>query len=275
MSSKIHTLRVFVSGFDCKLYAVAQAASEKGTVPLASVNLKFISNFNVELSSAYENLPSSWKEITVEELGRLVRFIKPTLEQRHPLRYDDESRNTLHIPYCKQNISIILLSMRMPVDSIDLWFDHDAEAKEFFQSAGPIYSITCFAPRDLQPSTVDVLIDKFIPVDGGKFDVYNQVTRAQLERLIVKCGMADKKVTVNVLLDDCMKGSELKDLFDFDKYYPNRKVKHREIYAFGEGAKMKLRVTRLSDSEIECKWMEKCWQQEKVRKWNRSRIALY
>uniref|UniRef100_A0A1I7ZBB0 FTH domain-containing protein n=1 Tax=Steinernema glaseri TaxID=37863 RepID=A0A1I7ZBB0_9BILA len=162
--------------------------------------------------------------------------------------------------------------MRLPVDSVDLRFDYDAEVKDFFQSAGPIYSITCFVLRELQPSTINVLIDKFVPVDGGRFCLYNHMSRKELETLIVKCKMADKMVTINMFLDDSMHSSELKDLFDFDKYYPQRKIKHQEIYAFGKGTKMNLRVRRLHDLEVEWKWME---QQEYTKKKNRYRIVGY
>uniref|UniRef100_A0A1I7YLB0 F-box domain-containing protein n=1 Tax=Steinernema glaseri TaxID=37863 RepID=A0A1I7YLB0_9BILA len=125
-SEKIHTLRVFLDGTAEKIYAVALPALKYDTdskyVPLNSVDQKLITNFRIETVSPdqVQVLSNSWKEITLDKLQKLVHFIRPVRNKRHPLRYDDESLNTLTLRRGSQWINGKILSLRLPVDSVDL-----------------------------------------------------------------------------------------------------------------------------------------------------------
>uniref|UniRef100_A0A1I7YKK6 RNA-dependent RNA polymerase n=1 Tax=Steinernema glaseri TaxID=37863 RepID=A0A1I7YKK6_9BILA len=286
-------------------------------VPLDSVDPKFITNFRI-LPYIYV---SSKKEITLKQLQRLVRLIKPTSEGRPPVRYTLESSNLLSLSrstligkelcsglgasmvrrggikwkevalvwieklvlpglswrdsscnaMCLYGTSWIdrkLVSMRLPVNSVILWLsleEHQAAAEEFFENTGPLYRIDIsYTHSALKQSTVDAMIDKFVPVDGGSFRVtehtnftrelhQTRLNKEQLERLIRKCEMSDKKVEIKVWPEGFTKSSKLTDFFDFDKYYSKKTVEERRITASREGAKLVLRVRRYDDALI-WKW---------------------
>uniref|UniRef100_A0A1I7Z3F7 Dimer_Tnp_hAT domain-containing protein n=1 Tax=Steinernema glaseri TaxID=37863 RepID=A0A1I7Z3F7_9BILA len=191
-SKKIHTLRVFVGEHEGKLYAAARSTVDDD-VPLESVDLKFTTNFSIEPHEWVEQLSSSiWKETTLDQLQMLINLIRPTTERRHPTRYDPESSSTLRLDNSTW-ITKKLYSMRLPVDSVELSIEtkkHQSAAEEFLDSTGPLYDITFwYTYSSLKKSTVDALINKFVPVDGGFFSLGSQtrLTRDQLERLVLKC----------------------------------------------------------------------------------------
>uniref|UniRef100_A0A1I7YW19 FBA_2 domain-containing protein n=1 Tax=Steinernema glaseri TaxID=37863 RepID=A0A1I7YW19_9BILA len=257
---KIHTLCVFPDQDGGKLYAVAQASSHDA-VPLDSVDLQFITSFSI-LPWFVARFDSEITEITLNQLQRLVQFIKPTTEGLPPVRYAYQSSNTLQLQGSTW-ISKKLLSMRLPVDSVYLSLKEEelqAAAEEFFENTGPLYNVTIWYTHSaLKQSTVDALIDKFVPVDGGGFCLtrYTELTRAQLEKLVLKCERAGKKVMVDVCPEDFTCISKVTDFFDFDRHYSTKKVKDGEVIANRDGAKLVLRVTHLAGVLI-WKWDSPC-----------------
>uniref|UniRef100_A0A1I7YIW4 SH2 domain-containing protein n=1 Tax=Steinernema glaseri TaxID=37863 RepID=A0A1I7YIW4_9BILA len=226
--AKIYTLRVIVKGAARKLYATAQNVHSwepERAVPLDRVNLTSIINFYVD--EVYNNrpLPSSWKEISLDELERLAHFISPTGYERRPIHYDDGSSNKLHLRHMATNpITGKLLLMRLPVDSVTLsiFGGNEAEVDEFFEHVGPLYDVSIMYSVStrpaLQQSTVDVIIDKFVPVYNGGLLLHKTITREQLERLVVKCEMSGEQVGLNLVHDDPEERWDAMELFDFDRY---------------------------------------------------------
>uniref|UniRef100_A0A1I7YGW9 F-box domain-containing protein n=1 Tax=Steinernema glaseri TaxID=37863 RepID=A0A1I7YGW9_9BILA len=256
-SKKIHTLYVFVDKQEGRLYAAAETIL-RDLVPLDSVDPKFITNFRtLQYREGYSN---DWKEITLNQLQRLVRFIKPTTEGRPPVCYALESCNEIYFTsFHSTGIGRKLLSMRLPVNSVFLWpslEEDQAAAEEFLENTGPLYHITIrYTHSALKQSTVDALIDKFVPVDGGSFRVteYTNFTRDQLEKLVLKCEMSDKKVKIEVCPEGFTETSKVTDFFDFDKHYSKKKVEKKGITASRDGAQLLLRVRRYDDALI-WKW---------------------
>uniref|UniRef100_A0A1I8AHY6 F-box domain-containing protein n=1 Tax=Steinernema glaseri TaxID=37863 RepID=A0A1I8AHY6_9BILA len=135
-SKKIHTLRVVLDGSAEKIYAAAEPVRAYNTnavffsdlplaVPLDSVDPKYITNFRIETNTRFIVPSSTWKEITLDNLQRLVHFIRPRVvhfirpvrNERPPLRYF-ESINTL-ILYRQSNwINGKLLAMQLPCDVV-------------------------------------------------------------------------------------------------------------------------------------------------------------
>uniref|UniRef100_A0A1I7Z8A8 BTB domain-containing protein n=1 Tax=Steinernema glaseri TaxID=37863 RepID=A0A1I7Z8A8_9BILA len=165
-SEKIHTLRVIGDRGTGKIYAAAQPLlcdHYVDAVPLDSVNLKFITSFCIQLYSY--NLSSSFKEVTLDHLEKLLRLIKPTAQGKPPVRYKRESSNYMDLA-APTWIGRQLLSMRLPVDSVTMSIngkEFEAAAEEFFKSAGPLYYICLYCCRDfiLKQSTIDAMIEKF------------------------------------------------------------------------------------------------------------------
>uniref|UniRef100_A0A1I7ZST6 NmrA domain-containing protein n=1 Tax=Steinernema glaseri TaxID=37863 RepID=A0A1I7ZST6_9BILA len=262
-SEKIHTLRVIGDGDTGRVYAAAQPLlcdDYLGAVPVGSVNLKFITRFCIQ--SYCDDLPNSYKEIPLDQVEKLVRLIKPTTEGRPPLRYKFGSSNymTLTAPTW---ISKELISMRLPVDSVNMWIDGEdfqAAAEEFFKSAGPLYHIHvfCYSGALLKQSTIDTMIDKFIPVDGGKFSLSGdaRLTTKQLERIVLKCEMSDKKVKIVVMPEGATCSSKVTDFFDFDKYYSTKNIEGGKIRAVREGANLEVRVERSYYGFLEWEWRD-------------------
>uniref|UniRef100_A0A1I7YR76 FBA_2 domain-containing protein n=1 Tax=Steinernema glaseri TaxID=37863 RepID=A0A1I7YR76_9BILA len=243
-SKNIHTLCVFVGKEEGKLYAAAQTIL-RDLVPLDSVDQKFITNFRIlPYHGGYFH---NWKEITLNQLQRLVRLIKPTTEGRPPVRYDSEFSNEIHL-HGTTWIDKGILSMRLPVDSVNLWLNTEeilATAEEFLANTGPLYHITIWRTYSaLKQGTVDALIDRFVPIDGGTFVLTRcaNPTRVQLERLVVKCEKFNKKVTLVVWPEGFTDSSKVTDFFDFDKHYSRKMVREREVTATREGAKLRLHV---------------------------------
>uniref|UniRef100_A0A1I7ZZE1 FTH domain-containing protein n=2 Tax=Steinernema glaseri TaxID=37863 RepID=A0A1I7ZZE1_9BILA len=217
---KIHTLKILVNESKIKLYVAAHSTSLHrlledidfvsndvielarmiSATPLDSVEPKFITNFHIE-PCHYEmkDFRYNWKEITLDKLERLIRFIRPTVEHIHPSSFDQESSNFWRITAGREfYIYRKLLSMRLPVDSVSLVIEHVsdmAEVNEFFENSGPLYRVESDAIF-LKPNIVDAMIDKFVPVDGGEFILRQPLNKKQLERLVVKCEMSKKKVTL-------------------------------------------------------------------------------
>uniref|UniRef100_A0A1I8A1L7 F-box domain-containing protein n=1 Tax=Steinernema glaseri TaxID=37863 RepID=A0A1I8A1L7_9BILA len=252
---KIRTLNVIVDESEGKLYAAVSPPSPKhdSFVALDSVDLKFITNFAIESLFYFAgNLPNGFKEITLGEFKRLVRFVSPMERGRHPAKYNFESSNSLSIcvPTCR--ITKQLLTMRLPVSSISLLCrEHEPAVVDFYENAGPLYFIYDLATH--QPSK----IDKFVPVDSGRFFHFEPLPIDQLETLVLKCEMSDKKVMIKVQLEDCTEKSEVTDFFDFDKYYLEKKVGKREVIARRKGAKLSVRVSRFTiKGQLQWQWFD-------------------
>uniref|UniRef100_A0A1I7ZJU8 Methyltransf_21 domain-containing protein n=1 Tax=Steinernema glaseri TaxID=37863 RepID=A0A1I7ZJU8_9BILA len=150
--------------------------------------------------------------------------------------------------------------MRLPVDSVNLWIgvEEQQAAEEFFQNAGPLYHIVldCSTGFILKRRTVDAMIDKFVPVDGGNFylDVQTHLTREQLERLVLKCELSDKKVKIEMWPEGYTNYSKATDFFDFGKYYSTTKHEGRKLTARREGAKLELCVECWLEGPIKWEW---------------------
>uniref|UniRef100_A0A1I7Y484 F-box domain-containing protein n=1 Tax=Steinernema glaseri TaxID=37863 RepID=A0A1I7Y484_9BILA len=185
---KIHTLRVYLDVASKTIYAAAQPVLlhdyYSNAVPLDRVDLKFITNFQIKryIPQAEGPLLSIWKEITLDDLKRLVHFIRPVRNERRPLVYDYKSLNTLRLDNRSQWVNKKLLSMRLPVDMVDLG---DVEADGFFEFAGTLYYVRYHGP-DLEKSMVETLIEKFLPIDGGCFSLGQSLADEQMKRLFEK-----------------------------------------------------------------------------------------
>uniref|UniRef100_A0A1I7ZE21 Glyco_hydro38C2 domain-containing protein n=1 Tax=Steinernema glaseri TaxID=37863 RepID=A0A1I7ZE21_9BILA len=68
------------------------------------------------------------------------------------------------------------------------------------------------------------------------------LTRNQLERLVLKCEMSGKKVNLTVQSEEGNSSNYITKVFDFDKYYTNKRVERGELVAVREGGKLALRV---------------------------------
>uniref|UniRef100_A0A1I7YQ30 FTH domain-containing protein n=1 Tax=Steinernema glaseri TaxID=37863 RepID=A0A1I7YQ30_9BILA len=253
---KIHTLQVFVREQEGKFYAAAQPIvswNYDKAVPVDSVNLKFITNFRIETETLTDH-NNNWKEISVDKLRRLCEFIKPMTEGTPPVHYDNEYCNKINIGMTSW-ITRKLLSLRLHVDCVDLWVLREeflSDAEEFLQNAGPLYDITIYCrPFVLKHSTVDALIDKFVPVDGSRFTLFgkNCVTKGQLERLVLKCEMSNKKVTIEILSESFTDSPKMTDFFDFAQ-----KIQEKQVIATEEKTKLELRVEYLLPGSLVWEW---------------------
>uniref|UniRef100_A0A1I7Y9L0 F-box domain-containing protein n=1 Tax=Steinernema glaseri TaxID=37863 RepID=A0A1I7Y9L0_9BILA len=253
---KIHTLLVFLDDTAGKIYAVALPALKCDTysnyVPLDSVDLKFVTNFWITTSGS--DKPNTWKEITLDDLKKLVCFIKSTRNERPPLRCDYKSLNNLTLIYERTK----LLSMRFPVDSVSLAIDEELEeAEEFFKNAGPLYSVNYLQGPTSKPNTLDAIIDKFVPIDNGYFKVRQRFSKKQLTRLFEKCAISGKKVQIWVLPDDPTNSSDSVDFVDYDKYYSEKEVLEGGktlLFSNGEEPNLKVRVERVNAGWLQWKW---------------------
>uniref|UniRef100_A0A1I7YPN5 F-box domain-containing protein n=1 Tax=Steinernema glaseri TaxID=37863 RepID=A0A1I7YPN5_9BILA len=163
-SKKIHTLRVFVVKEEGKLFAAAETIVRNNLVPLDSVDPKFITSFRISMCIV-ECVNKYCKEITLNQVQRLVRLIKPTTQGRPPVRHDYESCNEIIFNFLDNfsttEIVTKLVSMRLPVDSMLLcinWKEDQAVAEEFLNNTGPLYRIDIsYTHSALKQSTVDAL----------------------------------------------------------------------------------------------------------------------
>uniref|UniRef100_A0A1I8ADR5 F-box domain-containing protein n=1 Tax=Steinernema glaseri TaxID=37863 RepID=A0A1I8ADR5_9BILA len=204
---KIHTLFVYLDGSSERIYAAAEPVQTckpaldyttySNVTSLDSVDPKFITNFQIETNTRLIIPSSAWKEITLSDLQRLVHFIRPVRNERHPLHCDSESLNTLTLTHESQWINGQLLSLQLPVDCVTLWVDE--EANKFFETAGPLYYLKYYEGPTLKRSAIDALIDKFVPIDGGDFHVRQRLSETQLKKLFEKCALANKEVSVSFM----------------------------------------------------------------------------
>uniref|UniRef100_A0A1I8AUP0 FBA_2 domain-containing protein n=1 Tax=Steinernema glaseri TaxID=37863 RepID=A0A1I8AUP0_9BILA len=257
ISKKIHTLQVLLDGETKKIYAAALPALEcaySKAVSLDSVDLKFITNFRIRTCES-QKTPSIWKEITLDDLQRLVR----PMRNEHPLSYDYFSFNILMLKSGSHWINGQLLSMQLPVDSVDLEIDKREEAEEFFANAGPLYSVTYLQGPILKKRTLDVLIEKFVPIGNGYFQVCQKFSKKQLTRLFEKCAMSGKKVESWVLPDDPTASSDSVDFVDYDKYYSEKEVLEggKTLLFFNrEQPNLKVRVNRGYGGLLRWEWFD-------------------
>uniref|UniRef100_A0A1I8AN47 FBA_2 domain-containing protein n=1 Tax=Steinernema glaseri TaxID=37863 RepID=A0A1I8AN47_9BILA len=260
-SKKVHTLRVLLDGEEKKIYAAAEPPRLYDTYRIAasldSVDLKFVTNIRIETRTTYDSpqLTNNWKEITLDRLQRLVRFIAPTKNERHPLRYDPESLNSLSLKRGSEWINRKILSLGLPVDSVNLEVSKE-EAMEFFETAGLLYFVRYVAPN-VEQSIVDTIIEKFVPIDDGSFSINNGLNRAQMNKLFKKCVLSDKKVKVTLTLEFSTNSIALTHFFDYDKYYSEKEVLRQgmEVRCANRGeARLKLQVRLIHVGWIEWLW---------------------
>uniref|UniRef100_A0A1I7YVK2 F-box domain-containing protein n=1 Tax=Steinernema glaseri TaxID=37863 RepID=A0A1I7YVK2_9BILA len=255
----MHTLMVMIDDNTGKLYAAAKPIFPSvidEIVPLESVNLKFVTHFHIE--ALWGDLSISYKEIFPEYLQKLVQFIKPSPEERHPLCYDDQSCNKLRLEEATW-ISRKLLSMRLPVSSLYLMIEEtkfEAALEEFLESAGSLSYIQIYSVVPLKHSTVDALIDKFAPVDRGGFTLSRSIclTKNQLERLVFKCGMSDKEVGITVYPEGATDNSKVTDLFHFHKHYSIKTIGNKQLTATRGGSELELHMTQLIGGSVMWMW---------------------
>uniref|UniRef100_A0A1I7Y139 FTH domain-containing protein n=1 Tax=Steinernema glaseri TaxID=37863 RepID=A0A1I7Y139_9BILA len=265
---KIHTLCISVEEGEEKLYIQFEPTfsndnrDDDTLITLDRVDLKFVTNFRIDsIAVDVEELT----EITLDDLEKLIRSIRPTTEGTHPVRYDKRSCNSIWLEDFT-DIDKKLISRHLPVDSLCFISDMDENAivEPFFENAGPLYSIVCRLDC-LKPRTIDVLIDKFVPVDGGIFTLiwmepcWDRFTREHLERLVLKCERSNKKVQIRVVLASYPDASSVTNFFDFDKYYTTKRIEqgpHSALIASIEGKKLQLRV-ETNSGEVEWTWDDK------------------
>uniref|UniRef100_A0A1I7Y145 Cilia- and flagella-associated protein 61 n=1 Tax=Steinernema glaseri TaxID=37863 RepID=A0A1I7Y145_9BILA len=231
------------------IYAVAQPTFSAQIVPLHSVELKFITNFSI----TYESMPgttSSYKEITVDKLQRLMHFMNPKKKRRHPVQYDSKSTNYLRLSVTTPNrIYRELLTMRLPIESLEMptIFELMDEVEAFLEITWSLYRFYCACTsRYFEQSTVDALIDTFIPTDGGSFSLTQPLSKDQLERLVVKCEMSDRKVRIRV-------SPQPKFWMPFfDNYFSQKRVKEvlgqKVLVASRQGGELVVHVMHLHSS---------------------------
>uniref|UniRef100_A0A1I7ZD46 Inositol-pentakisphosphate 2-kinase n=1 Tax=Steinernema glaseri TaxID=37863 RepID=A0A1I7ZD46_9BILA len=237
---KVHTLSVLVDEDGDQLYAAALPAwsddlDEDGdqlhtaalpawsddsdkAIPLDNVKLKFITNFRIE-SLDRNNSGSCASSSPRRKEGARCAMTTNVLEINHtsdhrPISLSHWRRSTFSLARLQSfghgtqadtscNVGIQLLSMRLPVDSVELLYrkGERAETEDFFQNTGPLYFID-YLSDGLKASTVDAIIENYVPVDGGSFslDGNTYLTRKQLERLVLKCEMSDQKVKIGGFL---------------------------------------------------------------------------
>uniref|UniRef100_A0A1I8ALY9 FBA_2 domain-containing protein n=1 Tax=Steinernema glaseri TaxID=37863 RepID=A0A1I8ALY9_9BILA len=241
-TKKIHTLRVVLDGSAEKIYVAALPALDNDVyynyVSLNCVDLKFITNFRIETvpHDQVQVLSNSWNEITLDKLQRFVQFIRPVKNERHPLRYHDESLNSLSLWCESQWINGEILSMRLPVDSVDLW---KVEADQFFENTGSLYYVNYYGPT-LKRSAVR-----------------QWLSEEQMKKLFEKCAEANREVRVRVTTI-----SDSTDPIDYDKYYSERKVlEHGTEVLFTNQDKKKLELRLFHSNRL---WLEWKWSKERI-----------
>uniref|UniRef100_A0A1I7YAF2 SHSP domain-containing protein n=1 Tax=Steinernema glaseri TaxID=37863 RepID=A0A1I7YAF2_9BILA len=105
-------------------------------------------------------------------------------------------------------------------------------------------------------STMDAMIDKFVPVDGGSFRLKQALNREQLERLVLKCEMSEKKVTIEMPPETYTPSSKVTDFFDFDKYYSKKEYNRGNLTAVRDGANLQLCVESVGLGSFRWQWTE-------------------
>uniref|UniRef100_A0A1I7XZK5 F-box domain-containing protein n=1 Tax=Steinernema glaseri TaxID=37863 RepID=A0A1I7XZK5_9BILA len=260
---KIHILQVYVGMNTEKFYAFVHPillnryskVVHLDPVSLDSVDLKFITNFRIEPGWIVDDILATSSEICSTKLKRLCEFISPTTEGR-PICFDIGYCNKLEI---RDAASILkkLLSMRLPVDTVELRIEMEEllpAVEEFLQNAGPLYDINiqCGA-FVLNQSTVDALIDKYVPVNHGNFALKGntRLTRDQIKRLVLKCERADKKVKIEVCPEGATESSKVTDFFDFDKHYSHKEVRTDGVIASREGTELSVWVQYFPEGQLE------------------------
>uniref|UniRef100_A0A1I7YC89 Crinkler (CRN) family protein n=1 Tax=Steinernema glaseri TaxID=37863 RepID=A0A1I7YC89_9BILA len=255
---KIHTLRVLLDGTAEKIYAAALPAlkcdTDSNYVPLNSVDRKFITKFLIGgvFAGQLQNLSNILKEITMDALERLVHFIRPVRNEQHPLFYDYESLNTLSLWSGSQWIIESLPSMRLPVESVRGAVKADA----FFETVGSLYHVDYQGPA-LKPNTLDALIEKFVPIDGGTFHVKQKLSEEQMKKLFEKCVVSNKRVRVTFKQEDMKKIGDSTDPINYDKYYSKRKVRwqgNEVLFGNEDKKKLELFISRLDSMHEEWIW---------------------
>uniref|UniRef100_A0A1I7Y7S7 FBA_2 domain-containing protein n=1 Tax=Steinernema glaseri TaxID=37863 RepID=A0A1I7Y7S7_9BILA len=247
-----------------KIYAAALPALKYDTdskyVPLDSVDLKFVTNFRIETVTTIRvrAFSDSWKEITLDNLQRLVHFIRPVRNEIHPLVNDYGSLNTLRLDSRSQWINGKILSMRLPVESVTLW---DVKSYEFFETAGTLYHVDYRGPT-LKQSAIDALIEKFVPIDGGSFHVDEELSEEQMKKLFEKCALANREVSVMFILQNSTTMFDSTDPINYDKYYSERKVlEEGNEVLFGKEDKKKLELQICRWNMLWLKWT---WSKERL-----------
>uniref|UniRef100_A0A1I7ZMD4 Sensory transduction histidine kinase n=1 Tax=Steinernema glaseri TaxID=37863 RepID=A0A1I7ZMD4_9BILA len=105
--------------------------------------------------------------------------------------------------------------MRLPVEWVTL---KDVEPDQFFETAGPLYGIRYTGPI-LKQSTFDAIVEKFVPIDDGHFNVKQSISDEQVRKLLEKCAMANKTVDIWVLLEDSKQILDSMYQSDYLNYY--------------------------------------------------------
>uniref|UniRef100_A0A1I8A2A1 DUF1788 domain-containing protein n=1 Tax=Steinernema glaseri TaxID=37863 RepID=A0A1I8A2A1_9BILA len=201
-------------------------------------------------------IPSRYKEITLDHLQKLVDFIRPVKNKRHPLRKDYFSLCFLSLHPGSEWINEKVLSMRLPVDSVELWIDASEEMEQFFESAGFLYFVSCRA-SDMKQHTIDTILEKFSPVDNGFLNITMSLNITQVNKLFEKCALSEKKVAVIVSTSFSMKTIALADLIDFGKYYPTKAVREERTYLrYLDASKLEFRVKNLNGRRLKWQWSD-------------------
>uniref|UniRef100_A0A1I7YEL9 Uncharacterized protein n=1 Tax=Steinernema glaseri TaxID=37863 RepID=A0A1I7YEL9_9BILA len=284
-SDKMCTLVIYLDNVEKKIYAAACYLYHDFFHPYApfkTVALRFFNNFRVEplLENALSHYVPFWKEITPDKLRDLAHSIKPTWVKTHPVRYDRRCGNSVSLNRKTNWINGTILSMRLPVDSMTISIDKcDLEnVVTFFENIGSIFKFSCDlvginwtkTMHSLMQRTVDTIIEKFVPTDGGWFRVGQPLTREQIKRLVLKCEMSNKSVTVLVNSQGFRKVSELYDFLNIDKHYSKKEVVKEVLYAFRKGTPLELTVRR-SSCHVSFRWNTKRQQKRQQKSLKRPR----
>uniref|UniRef100_A0A1I7YQI4 RNA-directed RNA polymerase n=1 Tax=Steinernema glaseri TaxID=37863 RepID=A0A1I7YQI4_9BILA len=103
---------------------------------------------------------------------------------------------------------------------------------------------------------IDALIEKFVPIDNGYFDVHQRLSEEQMKMLFGKCVLSNKTVRM-AIPDDSPKIFDSVSPIDYDKYYSEREVlDEREEVCFRNKNKEKLdlQVHHLLGKWVMWKW---------------------
>ncbi|KAK0405927.1 hypothetical protein QR680_018268 [Steinernema hermaphroditum] len=262
--TKIHVLMAFLHFESGKVLVTARQRCDlyethlDCNVPLNSVDSKFITQFHVrDISFDFEESPSPWKEITLEQLKHLINAVRPT-ERTKPLRCDRYDTNRLYINMLLAEkdtwgLGRRLFSMRLPVDCVHLRTieGYDKEIERFLETTGPLFRVSVDSVR------FDLLFDKFVPIDRGVFLFRGEVNRHQLERLVMKCEMSGAEVRFEVDFYDFEGERSLENIFDFKKIYSKTRWEEDCLVAHREGSELELYAQYYDDV------LDWCWNRIK------------
>uniref|UniRef100_A0A1I8AU59 Thioredoxin_14 domain-containing protein n=1 Tax=Steinernema glaseri TaxID=37863 RepID=A0A1I8AU59_9BILA len=143
--------------------------------------------------------------------------------------------------------------MGLPVDSVDL---RQVEANKFFETADPLYCVSYLGPA-LKQSTLDAIVEKFVPIDNGFFHVRQSISDEQMKKLFEKCVLSNKTVTIWAIPNDFTKIFDSRGPIDYSKYFSVKLIlREGKLVRFGNKEKDKLELQVRLYELVEWSWSE-------------------